>query len=231
MAHIIVRTVIIYIILLIVMRIMGKRQLGELELSELITTLLFSEIATYPITNKESRLIEAIVPIFLIAALEIILSLILIKVPILKKILTASPSMIIQKGKINKKEMLRSRLSLDELISQIRQNGVFDINEVDYAILEENGKMTVVPKAIHRTPTMRNMGLAVSDTGLMHIIISDGKINYQNLNLVKQDKKWLESTLQRQGLKPQNIFCMTADDSLNLFIQTKNGKVISISTE
>ena len=229
MLQIITRTVIIYMILLLVMRIMGKRQLGELELSELITTLLFSEIATTPITNQNSRLIDAIVPIFLIAALEIILSLILIKAPSLKKILTSSPSMIIQKGKINKKEMLKSRLTIDELISQIRQNGVFDLSEVDYAILEENGKMTVIPKAIYRQPTLNDINISPKDSGVMHIIISDEKINYKNLNLIKQDKNWLESTLKKQELKPENIFCMTANDSLDIFIQTKDGKVISIS--
>ena len=135
MLHIIIRTLIIYATLLIIMRIMGKRQLGELELSELITTLLFSEIATTPITNPNTRLIDAILPITLIATLEIVLSLLLMKIPTLKRVLTSSPSMIIQKGKIIKKEMLKSRITLDELISQIRQNGVYDLSEVDYAIL------------------------------------------------------------------------------------------------
>ena len=81
---------------------------------------------------------------------------------------------------LNKKEMLKSRLTIDELISQIRQNGVFDLSEVDYAILEENGKMTVIPKAIYRQPTLNDINISPKDSGVMHIIISDEKINYKN---------------------------------------------------
>ncbi len=231
MLRIIIRTFIIYITLIVVMRIMGKRQLGELELSELITTLLFSEIATTPITTPDSRLVDAIVPIGIIAALEILLSLIMIKFPKLKRIFSSGPSVIIQKGRINKKEMLKSRLTLDELISQIRQCGIFDLCEVDYAILEENGKITVVPKASQRPPTVNDIGITVNDSGVMHIIVSDGKINDYNLRLVGRDRKWLESFLKKQELKPQNVFCMTVDDAKNTFIQTKNGRVITISND
>ena len=146
MLKIILRTLIIYILLLTVMRLMGKRQLGELEPSEIITTFLFSEIATTPITNPESNIWHAILPIIIIASLEILLSFSVLKIPLLKKILTGRPSVIIQRGKINKEEMKRARLTLDELISGIRQGGIFNISEVDYAILEENGRLTVVPK-------------------------------------------------------------------------------------
>ncbi len=231
MLHIIIRTLIIYITLIVVMRIMGKRQLGELELSELITTLLFSEIATTPITNPESRLIDAIVPIGIIASLEILLSFIMIKFPTIKRILTSGPSVIIQKGKINKKEMLKSRITIDELISQIRQNGVYDLSDVDYAIIEENGKITVVPKSLRRPPDVEDFGFSDSDSGVMHIIVADGKPNRYNLELIGKDKKWLENLLSEQSLKPNEIFCMTIDDSQSVFIQTNAGKVITFSNE
>ena len=210
------------------MRLMGKRQLGELELSELITTLLFSEIATTPITTPSARLIDAIVPIGIIAALEILFSFIMIKFPTLKRMLTSGPSVIIQKGKINKKEMLKSRITLDELISQIRQNGVYDLDEVDYAILEENGKMTVVPKSSQRPPTLKDMNIKSKDTGVMHIIIADKKTNSYNLELIGKDKKWLESLLKKHGLKPDDIFCMTVDDAGRIFLQTNKAQVITI---
>lgn len=213
------------------MRIMGKRQLGELELSELITTLLFSEIATTPITNPETRLIDAILPIGIIAGLEIILSFVMLKFPTLKRMLTSGPSMIIQKGRINKKEMLKSRLTIDELVSQIRQNGIYDLSEVDYAILEENGKITIVPKSSCRPPNVKDLGIAASDSGVMHIIIADGEINAYNLRLIGKDKKWLESLLKKQGLKPREIFCMTVDDVESAFIQTNGGEVIIIDKE
>ena len=227
MIRIIIRTLIIYITLLIIMRIMGKRQLGELELSELVTTLLLSEIATTPITTPNTRLIDAIVPIALIAALEIIFSFIMLKFPKLKRMLTSGPSVIIQKGKIDKKEMLRSRITLDEMISQIRQNGIYDLSEVDYAILEENGKMTVVPKADKRPPTLGDMKIKTPDTGIMHIIIADGEINSYNLKLIGKNEKWLKSLLVRQKLKPRDIFCMTVDDAGSVFIQTAKSEIMT----
>ena len=226
MLQIIIRTLILYIFILIVMRVMGKRQLGELELSELVTTLLFSEIATTPITSPSTSLMDAIIPITIIALLEIILSFIMIKFPKIKRMLTSGPSLIIQKGKINKKEMLKSRITIDELISQIRQCGVYDLRDVDYVILEENGKMTVIPRADMRPPSISDMNISVADTGVMHIIISDGSVNYHNLNMIGRDKKWLDALLFKQGVKPCDIFCMTVDDACNVFIQTNSGRVI-----
>ena len=227
MLKIILRTLIIYIFLLIVMRLMGKRQLGELELSELITTFLFSEIATTPITNPDSSIWHAILPIIIIASLEMLLSFSLLKIPILKKILTGRPSVIIQRGKISKEEMKRARLTIDELISQIRQGGIFNISEVEYAILEENGKLTVVPKCKNRPPDTETMGLCVPERGVMHIIISDGKINNKNLNTVKKNTDWLNKALKSYSLSVDDVFLMTVNDGGSIFIQSQDGQIIS----
>ena len=227
MFKIILRTLIIYIFLLIVMRLMGKRQLGELELSELVTTFLFSEIATTPITNPDSSIWHAVLPIIIIASLEILLSFSVLKIPILKKILTGRPSVIIQHGKIDKDEMKKARLTIDELISQIRQGGIFNISEVDYAILEENGKLTVVPKCKNRPPDTETLGLCVPECGVMHIIISDGKINNKNLDTVKKNTDWLEKTLSSYNLLCGDIFLMTVNDGGDIFIQSNEGQTIS----
>lgn len=227
MLKIILRTLIIYIFLLIVMRLMGKRQLGELELSELITTFLFSEIATTPITNPDSSIWHAILPIIIIASLEMLLSFSLLKIPILKKILTGRPSVIIQRGKISKEEMKRARLTIDELISQIRQGGIFNISEVEYAILEENGKLTVVPKCKNRPPDTETMGLCVPERGVMHIIISDGKINNKNLDTVKKNTDWLNKALKSYNLSVDDVFLMTVNDGGSIFIQSQDGQIIS----
>ena len=227
MFKIILRTLIIYIFLLIIMRLMGKRQLGELELSELITTFLFSEIASIPITNPESSIWHAILPIIIIATLEILLSFSVLKIPILKKILTGRPSVIIQRGKINKDEMKRARLSIDELISGIRQGGTFNISEVDYAILEENGRLTVVPKCKNRPPDTETMGLSVVECGVMHIIISDGKVNSKNLDTVKKNMDWLNKILKSYNLSVSDVFLMTVDDGGSIFIQSQEGQIIS----
>lgn len=227
MLKILLRTFIIYILLVLIMRIMGKRQLGELELSELVTTILFSEIATTPITNPESNLWHAILPILTIAALEILFSFLLLKIPLLKKMLTSQPSVIINRGVINRKEMLKSRITIDELISQIRQNGIYSIDEVDYAILEENGKMSIVPKSKNRPPDAQVLGICVNDSGIMHIIVSDGKINEENLNTLKRDKSWVHKYLEKHNLRPSKVFLMTLDDGGNIFVQSSDGKIFS----
>ena len=227
MLKILLRTLIIYVMLVLIMRIMGKRQLGELELSELVTTILFSEIATTPITNPESNIWHAILPILTIAILEILFSFLLLKIPILKKMLTSQPSVIINRGIINKKEMWRSRITLDELVSQIRQSGVYSIDEVDYAILEENGRMTIVPKSKNRSPDAHALGVDVKDSGIMHIIISDGKINERNLNTLRRDKSWVYKYLRKHDLSPDKIFLMTLDDGGNIFIQSADGKIFT----
>ena len=227
MFKIILRTLIIYVFLLIIMRLMGKRQLGELELSELVTTFLFSEIATTPITNPDSNIWHAIIPIIIIASLEMLLSFSVLKIPMLKKVLTGRPSVIIQRGKINKEEMKKARLSIDELISQIRQGGIFNISEVEYAILEENGRLTVVPKCKNRPPDTETLGLCVAECGVMHIIVSDGKINNQNLDTVRKSTDWLEKTLTQYNLTVADVFLMTVNDGGDIFIQSQEGQIIS----
>lgn len=227
MLKILLRTLIIYILLVVIMRVMGKRQLGELELSELVTTILFSEIATTPITKPDSNIWHAILPIVTIALLEIIFSFLLLKIPILKKMLTSQPSVIINRGVINKKEMLKSRITIDELISQIRQNGIYSIDEVDYAILEENGKMTIVPKNKNRPPDAQALCIEVKDSGIMHIIVSDGQINEKNLCTLQKDKSWVYQYLGKRNLRPDKVFLMTVDDCGGVFIQSSDGKIFN----
>ena len=227
MAILLIRTIIIYIFLLITMRLMGKRQLGELEISELVSTLLLSDIASLPITNQEIPLTYAIVPILTITVFEIASSLLLTKVPRLKDLLSTRPSIVIRKGKIDKRELLRNRISVDELISELRQKNITDITEVDYAIIEQNGKMTVLPKAEYAQPTCRDLGIEVACRGLCHILVSDGNINEYGLQLTGKSRAWLDDTLRQQKKKLQNIFLMTLDDSETVRIIDKDQVITS----
>ena len=222
MIVLLIRTTIIYIFLLLTMRLMGKRQLGELEISELVSTLLLSDIASLPITNQEIPLTYAIVPILTITAFEVCSSLLLTKVPRLKYILSTRPSVVIQKGKINKSELLKNRISVDELISELRQKSITDISQVDYAIIEQNGKMTVIPKAEYMQPTCRDLGLKVTEHGLCHIIVSDGTINHYGLKVTQKDLAWLKSTLAKKKKCLNGIFLMTLDDSGDVCIIEKS---------
>ena len=226
MLTILIRTVLMYFLLLLIMRVMGKRQLGELEISDLIITLLLSEIATTPISEPDSPLSYAIIPILILTVLEIFTSFIMMKSTFFKKMLSSSPLVIISKGKISVQAMKKARISLDELLCQIRQNGIYDLCEVDYAILEENGKMSIIPKSIYRQPDFKDFNMKTKDCGIMHMLVCDRRPNSHTLNIIGKDKEWLLRKLKSIGVNIHDIFCMTIDDSGKLFIQKYNGEQI-----
>lgn len=228
MLTIFIKTVIIYIILTIIMRLMGKRQLGELDVGELVITILLSEIASLPITNPEKKLLDAIVPIATLAALEILTSTLILKIPTVKKLLASKPSVIVAHGQIDRAAMKRVRISIEDLISQVRQNGIFDLEEVDYAILEENGKMSIIPKAINRQPDMKDLNLKAADSGVMHVLISDGVINTHGLDILNKDKKWLLGILRRHSITPRDVFCLTCNDAGKIYIIKNDGNTIQV---
>ena len=213
MLILLIRTILVYIFLLITMRMMGKRQLGELEISELISTLLLSDIAALPITNQEIPLTYAIVPILTVTTFEIVTSLLLTKMPKLKNLLSPRPSMLIRKGRIDKKELLKNRISIDELITELRQKDITDITEVEYAIIEQNGNMTVIPKVDYASPTRRDLGIKKPEVGLCHIIIADGVINEYGLRFTNKSRAWLDNLLKKKRKTPKDIFLMTLDDN------------------
>ena len=213
MTNIFLRTTIIYLFLLTIMRLMGKRQLGELEVSELVSTLLLSDVAALPITDQDIPLIYAIIPITLITTFEISLSVLLMKFPALKNLVSTRPGALIRKGHIDLKEMRKNRISIDELLSELRQNDVCEISEVEYAILEQNGKITVIKKRINSQPTFKDLGLKADESGIPHIIISDGHVDKHGLKQTKKDRAWLMAYLKSKKLSPSDIYIMTLDDS------------------
>lgn len=228
MLSIFIRTVMIYAILTVLMRLMGKRQLGELDVGELVITILLSEIASIPITNPEKNILHALIPITTLAALEIVSSFLILKNSFIKKILASKPAVLIAHGRLDKRAMKKVRISLEDLISQIRQNGIFDLEEVDYAILEENGKMSIIPKAKNRQPDMKDLNLETNDSGIMHVLISDGVINTHGLNILNKDKKWLLSLLRSHSLTPRDVFCLTCNDAGKLYIIKNDGSAIQV---
>lgn len=224
MATILIRTVIIYVLLIVTMRIMGKRQLGELEISELVTTLLISEIASLPIADHSIPLTHALIPLITILTLEVILSMILLKFPKLKSLASARPTVLIRHGTLDQKEMGRIRISLDELISEIRQSGACSPDEVDYAILEQNGKISIILKREACAPTFADLNMKPKETGIMHTLIEDGHINDYNLKLLKRDRAWLQDYLQKKGKAAGDIFFLGVNDGEEFYCIDKEQK-------
>lgn len=221
MLTILFRTIIIYLSLLIIMRLMGKRQIGELDISDLITTFLLSEIASLPITDTSIPVAFAIIPMIVLLTFEVSSSWFLSRFPFLKNFFSARPATLISNGKINQKEMLKARLSLDELIGELRQSGISDISEVKYAILEQNGKITVIQNASSKPLSAEQMKIEVCDNGIDHIIISDGFVNKYSLELIGMSENELYGILSSKKLTKNEVYLMLIDDSKNVKIFRK----------
>ena len=222
MLTVLTRTLIIYLILMIVMRIMGKRQIGELEVSDLVTTILISEIASLPITNSTIPLPHAIVPTIVLLTFEVTSSLLIAKFPKIKAILTERPTMLIKQGRFCKKAMLDARISNDELICEIRQQGITDPSEVLYAILEQNGKITVIPKIKYRTPNLSQLNLNEEETGLFHIVIDRGVVNKHAMNEFSKFKVKIDQYMKKNKLSPKDIYIMMIDDTGKIFVKKES---------
>jgi uncharacterized membrane protein YcaP (DUF421 family) len=206
MATVFIRTIIIYLGLIVAIRLLGKRQVGELELSELVITFMLSELATVPILDSSVPISHTLIPVVVLITSEIISSFLVTKSPFIKKLLNGNPSYIIKRGKINQKELSRLRMGLPELLSELRLKDVGDVGDVDYAILEENGKLSVFEKDKSR---------------LAHALVIDGKVIRSNLDLASKDEKWLLAYLKKHKLELKDVFLLTFCDNNNINIIMK----------
>ncbi|MCI8611116.1 MAG: DUF421 domain-containing protein [Clostridiales bacterium] len=224
MASVYIRTLLVYFMLIITLRLMGKRQIGELQLSELIVTILLSELAAIPIADKDIPLLYAIVPILLLLSLEVILSYVVLRVPGIKNLFAGRPSIIIHKGVLNQKELERQRTGISELLCSLRQSGISDIGEVEYAILEQNGRFSVFPKAANSSVTPTQLDLDISEQGISHALILDRKVIRDNLILAGWDEKRLFQELKRRGFTKEDIFLFSVNDTGDITIIIKEKK-------
>ena len=208
MVSIIARTIIIYFLLAFSLRIMGKRQIGELDISELVSTLLISELAAIPIDDPDIPLLNEIIPMLFILSAEIILSTIKNKSAGLKKTIDGTPTYIIYKGRLLQNELTENRISVNELLSEMRAKGIGDIGEIHYAILENNGTLSLLKN---------------SDSPLAHPIIIDGEVLKDKLRQNGLNEGWLKKRLSENGISAEEIFLMTVTDDgqINLIRKDK----------
>ena len=220
-----IRTVFLYIILIITVRIMGKKQVGELEPAELVVVFLLSELASIPMQDMNLPLMSSIVPIATLISLEILISIITLKSRALRNIFQGRPAILINKGILDEQEMKRQCYNLDEIMEQIRQEGYSDVREVEYAILENSGKISVIPSAKGKALTAEDMGIKVSPGIMPYFVISDGKFAKKGLELVGVSEEELMKKLRKKGIKkPEEVFFATIDSQGELYFQKKGEK-------
>lgn len=217
-----VRTVILYLVLIVGIRLMGKRQVGELEPSELVLSLVIADLAAVPMQDFGIPLLAGVIPILTLLSLTMILSVLTMKHVGFRALLCGRPSVIIRRGKLDQGEMRRNRLTVDELMEELRCQGYADPSVVWYAILETNGQLSVLPKAQEKPPTLAQLGQNPTESGLPLVLISDGHVLEHNLAARGVDRKWLEKELGHQGCSdPSAVFLMTLDETGGVYLAPK----------
>lgn len=222
MAIVIARTLVVYFALLLTMRLLGKRQLGEMELSEFVVAALIADLAAHPLQDMGIPLINGLVPIAVLFCCEVLIAGLSMKFIRLRELLFGKPSMLIIKGEINQAEMHKNRFTLDELMQELRNQGGTDIRSIEYAILETDGKLNLLPFPRERPVTAAQMNIPTPERGYPHIVISDGRVLEGNLRHLGLDQSWLENELNAQGVSSrEEVYLMTVDEDRDIFLARK----------
>ena len=197
------------------LRLMGKRQIGELEPSELVLTLIISDLAAVPMQDFGIPLVYGVLPIVTLLCLSMILSFCNLKSVRFRSLLCGQPAMIIREGRLVQRAMAKNRFTVDELYEQLRGQGITDLANVKYAILETSGKVSVLPYTKDSPMTPKVMGAEVSDdVTLPVLLINDGHVMSENLRQSGYNETWLTKQLQERRLaSPKEVFLLTVDET------------------
>ncbi|MEE3333935.1 MAG: DUF421 domain-containing protein [Ruminococcus sp.] len=205
----IIRTVILYFFVIFSVRLMGKRQISDLQPSELVITLLIADIASLPMENTDKPMLSGIIPTLILVSLEIIVSVIMMKSNKFRRIVCGNPVVVIENGELNQDKMRALRMTIEDLYVQLRQLGIFSIDEVEYCIAETNGKLSVLQKPENRTPTLSDLSINTDDEGLETVVISDGEYLNNSIKLSGTSKAMIDKILNKNNKKANEVFLMT----------------------
>ena len=219
------RTVILYFLIMIGLRLMGKRQIGELEPGELVLTMMISDLATVPMQDFGIPLLAGVIPILTLLALSMLLSQLSLSSLRFRRLVCGTPSVLIREGVLQQEAMRKDRYTLDELLEELRGQGICDIGDVKYAVLENSGQLSVLPWARCQAPTAQQLGLeAEEDVTLPAVLINDGRLLRRNLEAQGLDEAWLREALRKEGLTShREVFLMTLDETGRVVCVKKEG--------
>lgn len=207
----IIRTLLLYVFVIFAVRIMGKRQISDLQPTELVITLIISDIAAIPMENTSQPLLSGILPVVILIVCEIVASMLMMKNSRFRKLICGSPVMVIEDGKILQSAMKKLRMTTEDLCIQLRQQDVFSLEDVQYCIVETNGKISVLQKPEKRTPNAEELGVEINDTGIETVVISDGVFLDNSIKLCGLTKEKIEAVLSENNVKPEDVFIMTGN--------------------
>ena len=213
------RAIILYIVVLIVMRLMGKREIGQMQPFELAISIMIADLAATPMAETGIPISNGIVPILGLLVMHFAISTLNIKSTKAREIICGKPSILIYRGKIDEKVLRKERFTINELEERLRDNNIFNIGDVDYAILETSGQVTVIPKPNKRTITPEDFNIEPEYEGISYDLVVDGKVMYKNLEKIGKNYMWLVKQTEKFGIKPEEALVITIDGNNQFFCQ------------
>ena len=219
-----IRVIILYILVLIIMRLMGKREIGQMQPFELVIAIMIADLASIPMADIGIPLSNGIIPILALLLLQLLISIINVKSIKLRIFICGSPSILIYRGKIQEKTLKKEKITINELEERLRQNNVFSFGDVEYAILETSGQVTVIQKPNKKNLTPEDLGLNLEYEGIPYDLVIDGKVMNQNLKSIGKDYNWLKKQTEKFNIKPEEALIVTFNGKEQIFCQAKEKK-------
>lgn len=219
------RTIILYALVVVALRVMGKQQISQLQPFEFVLTLMIAELATIPMENTGIPLFKGIIPITILLFIQVMLSFLSLKSQGFRKIVSGSPVLIIKDGVIMDNVMKQNRYNINDFLEQLRIKNYPNVNEIEYAYLETNGEISVIPKAEQKPVVAQDLKLSVSKVKMPLTLILDGVIQEENLKLTNYDRNWLDENLRLFNIeKPNDTLIAILDTNGTFFAQSKQKK-------
>jgi len=203
------------------MRLMGKREIGQLQPFELAIAIMIADLASVPMSDNGIPITNGIVPILALLLLHILISIINLKSIKLRGIISGMPRILIYRGKIDEKALKKERITINELQERLRNNDIINIGDVEYAILETSGQITVIQKPEKRNAIPKDFNIVPEYEGISYDLVIDGKIMHDNIKKLGKDIKWLENQVNKFGIKPKEALIVTLDGNNQIFCQKK----------
>ena len=206
------------------MRLMGKRQIGELQPFELAISIMIADLASVPMSELGIPLTNGIIPILGLLVMDLLISWLNMKSINFRKIVCGKPTILIYRGKIDEKQLKKERFTINELQERLRGNDIFDIADVEYAILETNGEISVITKPEKKNLTPEDMGIEAEYEGIPYDLVVEGKVMHENLKTIGKNEKWLDKELDKFNTKSKDVLIATINGKGEIFCQTKSSK-------
>ncbi len=215
------RAIVLYLVVLIVMRLMGKREIGQLQPFELAISIMIADLASIPMTEIGIPIFNGIIPILGLLVMHLLISVINLKSLRAREIICGKPSILIYRGKINEKALLKERFTINELEERLRGNNVVNLGDVEYAILETSGQVTVIQKPEKRTTIPEDFNILPEYEGIPYDLVIDGKVMEANLQAIGKNYNWLKKQTEKFGIEPEEALVVTLDGKGQIFCQKK----------